>query len=44
MQPQPRFTISGLNPASIYHLQIEAHNIAGSKTGEYTFVTLTKDV
>lgn len=43
LKPQRRFTVSGLNPASIYHLKIEAHNIAGSSTAEYTFVTLTKD-
>ncbi|XP_049785936.1 Down syndrome cell adhesion molecule-like protein Dscam2 [Schistocerca cancellata] len=43
LKPQRRFTVSGLNPASIYQLKIEAHNIAGSSTAEYTFATLTKD-
>ncbi|PSN52800.1 Down syndrome cell adhesion molecule-like protein Dscam2 [Blattella germanica] len=43
LKPQRRFIISGLAPASVYQLKIEAHNIAGSSTAEYTFVTLTKE-
>ncbi|XP_069701681.1 cell adhesion molecule Dscam2 isoform X1 [Periplaneta americana] len=43
LKPQRRFTISGLNPASVYQLKVEAHNVAGSSTGEYTFITLTKE-
>lgn len=43
LKPQRRFTISGLSPASVYQLRIEAHNIAGSSTAEFTFVTLTKE-
>lgn len=43
LKPQRRFNINGLTPASGYQLQVEAHNIAGSATEEYTFFTLTKD-
>ncbi|XP_023703051.1 Down syndrome cell adhesion molecule-like protein Dscam2 isoform X3 [Cryptotermes secundus] len=43
LKPQRRFTISGLSPAFVYQLRIEAHNIAGSSTVEFTFVTLTKE-
>ncbi|GFG32700.1 hypothetical protein Cfor_00545 [Coptotermes formosanus] len=43
LKPQRRFIISGLNPASVYQLQIEAHNIAGSSKSEFEFVTLTKE-
>lgn len=43
LKPQRRFNINGLSPASGYQLQVEAHNIAGSATEEYTFFTLTKD-
>lgn len=35
--------MTNLLPASEYQLQVEAHNIAGSSTGEYTFYTLTKE-
>jgi hypothetical protein len=43
LKPQRRFTISGLTPASVYQLKIEAHNIAGSSIAEFTFITLTKE-
>lgn len=43
LKPQKKFTIPGLNPASVYQLKIEAHNIAGSSMAEFTFITLTKD-
>ncbi|KAE8748711.1 hypothetical protein FOCC_FOCC004514 [Frankliniella occidentalis] len=43
LKPQRRFSINGLTPASGYQLQVEANNIAGSSTEEYTFFTLTKD-
>ncbi|XP_046679214.1 Down syndrome cell adhesion molecule-like protein Dscam2 isoform X7 [Homalodisca vitripennis] len=43
LKPQRRFVMTGLLPSSEYQLQVEAHNIAGSSTGEYTFYTLTKD-
>lgn len=43
LKPQRRFTMTGLLPSTEYHLQVEAHNIAGSSTGEYSFYTLTKD-
>ncbi|XP_068083857.1 cell adhesion molecule Dscam2 [Anabrus simplex] len=43
LKPQRRFTVSGLSPSSFYRIKIEAHNIAGSSTAEYSFITLTKD-
>ncbi|KAL0280104.1 UNVERIFIED_CONTAM: hypothetical protein PYX00_001493 [Menopon gallinae] len=43
LKPQKKFTIPGLNPATVYQLKIEAHNIAGSSMAEFTFITLTKD-
>nr|CAD7591924.1 unnamed protein product [Timema genevievae] len=43
LKPQRRFTISNLTPASVYQIKVEANNIAGSSTAEFTFVTLTKD-
>ncbi|KAK3920463.1 Down syndrome cell adhesion molecule-like protein Dscam2 [Frankliniella fusca] len=43
LKPQRRFSINGLTPSSGYQLQVEANNIAGSATEEYTFFTLTKD-
>nr|CAD7427386.1 unnamed protein product [Timema monikensis] len=43
LKPQRRFTISSLTPASVYQIKVEANNIAGSSTAEFTFVTLTKD-
>jgi hypothetical protein len=43
LKPQRRFIISGLNPASVYQLLVEAHNIAGSSKREFTFITLTKE-
>lgn len=43
LKPQRRFTISGLQPASLYRLRMEAHNIAGQSQADFSFVTLTKD-
>ncbi|XP_058457684.1 cell adhesion molecule Dscam2 isoform X6 [Malaya genurostris] len=43
LKPQRRFTLSGLLPSTLYQLKMEAHNVAGSTSSEYTFVTLTKD-
>ncbi|CRL00266.1 CLUMA_CG013539, isoform A [Clunio marinus] len=41
LKPQRRFTISSLKPSTLYQLKIEAHNVAGSTTQDFTFVTLT---
>lgn len=43
LKPQRRFTIPGLNPSTLYQLRMEAHNVAGSSTADFSFVTLTKD-
>uniref|UniRef100_A0A336M1C8 CSON009678 protein n=1 Tax=Culicoides sonorensis TaxID=179676 RepID=A0A336M1C8_CULSO len=43
LKPQKRFTIHGLQPATLYQLKVEAMNVAGMTTGDFTFVTLTKD-
>jgi Down syndrome cell adhesion molecule-like protein 1 len=43
MKPQRRFSVSGLKPSTFYQLKMEAHNVAGSTTADFTFVTLTKD-
>jgi hypothetical protein len=41
LKPHRRFTISNLKPATLYQLKMEAHNSAGSNTGDFSFVTLT---
>lgn len=43
LKPQRKFIVSGLIPATLYQLKMEAHNVAGSSNAEFTFVTLTKD-
>lgn len=43
LKPQRRFSISSLKPSTLYQLKMEAHNVAGSTTQDFTFVTLTKD-
>lgn len=43
LKPQRRFSISSLKPSTLYQLRMEAHNVAGSTTQDFTFVTLTKD-
>ncbi|XP_062543635.1 cell adhesion molecule Dscam2 isoform X1 [Armigeres subalbatus] len=43
LKMQRRYTVAGLLPATLYQLKVEAHNVAGSTTAEYNFVTLTKD-
>jgi hypothetical protein len=43
LKPQRRFSVSGLKPSTFYQLKMEAHNVAGSTTADFTFVTLTKD-
>uniref|UniRef100_A0A1I8MHL2 Uncharacterized protein n=1 Tax=Musca domestica TaxID=7370 RepID=A0A1I8MHL2_MUSDO len=43
LKPQRRFTISGLQPSTLYQLRMEAHNVAGVSQAEFSFVTLTKD-
>lgn len=43
LKPQRRFSISSLKPSTLYQLKMEAHNVAGSTSQDFTFVTLTKD-
>lgn len=43
LKPQRRFSISSLRPSTLYQLKMEAHNVAGSTSQDFTFVTLTKD-
>lgn len=43
LKPQRRFVISSLRPFTLYQLKMEAHNVAGSTSQDFTFVTLTKD-
>jgi Fibronectin type III domain len=43
LKPQKRFIISNLQPSTMYQLRIEAYNIAGHSSQDFTFVTLTKD-
>lgn len=43
LKPQRRFTLSGLLPSTLYQLRMEAHNVAGSSSAEYNFITLTKE-
>ncbi|XP_021698636.1 Down syndrome cell adhesion molecule-like protein Dscam2 isoform X6 [Aedes aegypti] len=43
LKMQRRYTVAGLLPSTLYQLKVEAHNVAGSTTAEYNFVTLTKD-
>ena len=43
LKPQRRFLISGIRPATLYQLKMEAHNVAGNTNADFSFVTLTKD-
>lgn len=43
LKPQRRFTLTGLLPTTLYQLRMEAHNVAGSATADFNFITLTKD-
>lgn len=43
LKPQRRTSITGLTPATQYVVKLEAHNIAGSFSEEFAFMTLTKD-
>lgn len=43
LKPQRRFTLSGLLPSTVYQLRMEAHNVAGSSSADFNFITLTKD-
>lgn len=35
--------LPNLLPSTLYHLRMEAHNVAGQSSAEFSFVTLTKD-
>lgn len=43
LKPQRRFILTGLLPATLYQLRMEAHNVAGVSNADFNFVTLTKD-
>lgn len=43
LKPQRRFSISSLKPATLYQLKMEAHNVAGATSADFSFVTLTKE-
>lgn len=43
LKPQRRFTISNLIPATMYQLRMEAHNVAGTSSADFTFATPTRD-
>lgn len=43
LKPQRRFTMSGLLPSTLYQLRMEAHNVAGTSSVDFNFITLTKD-
>lgn len=43
LKPQKRYTIGPLTPSTLYQLKVDAVNMAGMTTGDFTFVTLTKD-
>ncbi|XP_030757648.1 Down syndrome cell adhesion molecule-like protein Dscam2 isoform X3 [Sitophilus oryzae] len=43
LKPQRRTSITGLTTATKYVVKLEAHNVAGFSTEEFSFMTLTKD-
>ncbi|CAH1132457.1 unnamed protein product [Ceutorhynchus assimilis] len=43
LKPQRRTSITGLTAATKYVVKLEAHNVAGFSTEEFSFTTLTKD-
>ncbi|XP_017096331.2 cell adhesion molecule Dscam2 isoform X8 [Drosophila bipectinata] len=43
LKPQRRLVVPNLLPSTLYHLRMEAHNVAGESSAEFSFVTLTKD-
>ncbi|XP_032309653.1 Down syndrome cell adhesion molecule-like protein Dscam2 isoform X7 [Drosophila ananassae] len=43
LKPQRRLVVPNLLPSTLYHLRMEAHNVAGQSSAEFSFVTLTKD-
>lgn len=43
LKPQRRFTINNLLPSTLYQLKMEAHNVAGVSSADFTFVTLTEN-
>lgn len=43
LKPQRRTSITGLTSATKYVVKLEAHNVAGFSTEEFSFTTLTKD-
>lgn len=43
LKNQRKFTITGLIPATEYHVQVESHNAAGSTLADYYLYTLTEN-
>jgi hypothetical protein len=43
LKPQKRFIVNNLQPSTMYQLRMEAYNIAGHISQDFTAVTLTKD-
>ncbi|XP_050537388.1 cell adhesion molecule Dscam2 isoform X2 [Daktulosphaira vitifoliae] len=43
LKNQRKFTITGLIPATEYHIQVEGHNAAGSSLADYYLFTLTEN-
>ncbi|XP_050300550.1 cell adhesion molecule Dscam2 isoform X1 [Anthonomus grandis grandis] len=43
LKPQRRTSITGLTSATKYVVKVEAHNVAGYSTEEFSFTTLTKE-
>ncbi|XP_066139979.1 cell adhesion molecule Dscam2 isoform X2 [Euwallacea fornicatus] len=43
LKPQRKTSITGLTSATRYVAKLEAHNVAGFSTEEFSFTTLTKD-
>ncbi|XP_041633225.1 cell adhesion molecule Dscam2 isoform X5 [Drosophila kikkawai] len=43
LKPQRRVVVNNLRPSTLYHLRMEAHNVAGVSQAEFSFATLTKE-
>lgn len=43
LKPQRRVVVNNLRPSTLYHLRMEAHNVAGVAQAEFSFATLTKE-
>lgn len=43
LKPQRKYILSGLTPSTLYQLRMEAHNVAGASTADFSFITLTSE-